>query len=683
MIALVVMVCSALVAGGVAPEGEGAGLQRFLVVPTYTETNPGQSVTLRCEVANKGGECRWEKDGSPVGIFRDKYEWAGDTAAGDCSLVIRDVEAEYDDGVWQCQVTASNFRRADSLISDGAEVVVRSPPRALHLLTKQGAVEAGAAVRATAGSSLDIKCVASGGNPAPVLRFSVAGAELTSETEQINTRLPGGGWRSSLQLTGYIPGRAEDGAEVRCAAQHEAVPASAPLEVRARLDILHAPRVAAVLTNTSRLERGDTLGLSCQVEANPPAQVSWRRGEAGPVVGRGEQLAVSAAELSITEDNIFICEAENEVGISEAAARAVTVSHAPVITSVGPEPSLMLLRGHALVLSCGAAASPAPTYTWLQRTAAGEEVVRQQAESGQLRLASAGYGEAGQWVCRASNSLGEVTSEPVSVEVRGPPSLQPATRDTRLLEVAEGDTVAIEVQFCSNPAPALVWTRGLDIVQQTPRLRYTVASLAGHCARAALTIAAASAEEAGTYVLTVENEHGAARQQLEVAVTEAVLSRELIIGIVAGSLLTLAILVFVTVSRCCRAEAAAASAGAKDLESCGTSTTSDNNKNEKLESDEEIVFNESYEQFAPDLVPAPSEPRRPQQQQPPAYNDLCNFPRAAGGGSMRVTAAAVDRMIHSYNNNILDHINTVNFSNYHNQDNIYYWRQNFDDKIYS
>ena len=148
MIALVVMVCSALVAGGVATEGEGAGLQRFLVVPTYTETNPGQSVTLRCEVANKGGECRWEKDGSPVGIFRDKYEWAGDTAAGDCSLVIRDVEAEYDDGVWQCQVTASNFRRADSLISDGAEVVVRSPPRALHLLTKQGAVEAGAAAGA-------------------------------------------------------------------------------------------------------------------------------------------------------------------------------------------------------------------------------------------------------------------------------------------------------------------------------------------------------------------------------------------------------------------------------------------------------------------------------------------------------------------------------------------------------
>ena len=33
-------------------------VQEFLSVPTYSEVNPGQSVTLLCEVANKGGECR-------------------------------------------------------------------------------------------------------------------------------------------------------------------------------------------------------------------------------------------------------------------------------------------------------------------------------------------------------------------------------------------------------------------------------------------------------------------------------------------------------------------------------------------------------------------------------------------------------------------------------------------------
>ena len=81
-----------------------AAVQEFISVPTYSEVNPGQSVTLVCEVAHKGGECRWEKDGNPVGIFEDKYEWAGNLNEGNCSLAILDASSEYDDGVWQCQV---------------------------------------------------------------------------------------------------------------------------------------------------------------------------------------------------------------------------------------------------------------------------------------------------------------------------------------------------------------------------------------------------------------------------------------------------------------------------------------------------------------------------------------------------------------------------------------------------
>ena len=110
-----------------------AALQRFSAVPTYTEVNPGQQAVLLCQVENKGGECRWEKDGQPVGLFPGKYEWAGQVEAGNCSLAILDLSAEFDDGVWQCQVTASNFRRGDSLISEGAEVVVRAAPALLSV----------------------------------------------------------------------------------------------------------------------------------------------------------------------------------------------------------------------------------------------------------------------------------------------------------------------------------------------------------------------------------------------------------------------------------------------------------------------------------------------------------------------------------------------------------------------
>ena len=163
-------------------------------------------------------------------------------------------------------------------------------------------------------------------------------------------------------------------------------------------------------------------------------------------------------------------------------------------------------------------------------------------------------------------------------------------------------------------------------------------------------------------------------------VTKSLLSREIIIAIVAGSLITTTILLFVVLSRCCSARAEGKTE-VKDVESCGTSTTSDNNKNEKLEqSDEDImVFNESYEKFEHDIFPtsAPLPYKH-------SYNELCNFPRSSNGGSMRVTNQRnIDHMINMYNSNILDHINTINYSNYNKEDNIYYYRQNFDNKIYS
>ena len=104
--------------------GSAKAAQRFLEPPTYREVNPGGSVLMSCMVEDMKGECRWEKDGVPVGLYPGKYEMVG-AGAGDCSLRILAASMEYDNGVWQCQVTASDFKQKDTLISDGAMLVVR------------------------------------------------------------------------------------------------------------------------------------------------------------------------------------------------------------------------------------------------------------------------------------------------------------------------------------------------------------------------------------------------------------------------------------------------------------------------------------------------------------------------------------------------------------------------------
>ena len=86
----------------------------------------------------KGKKNRLELVTIPATIHPGKYEWAGQNGKvvqggevpssledGDCSLRILNANLEYDDGVWQCQVTPSAFNTRDALISEGAELVVR------------------------------------------------------------------------------------------------------------------------------------------------------------------------------------------------------------------------------------------------------------------------------------------------------------------------------------------------------------------------------------------------------------------------------------------------------------------------------------------------------------------------------------------------------------------------------
>ena len=102
-----------------------SAVQSWAEQPRYQEVNPFGNLILPCVVNDMRGQCRWEKDGSPVGMFPTKYEWAGTPETGDCSLRVLSAELQYDDGVWQCQVTPSSFKEKDALISEGAQLVVR------------------------------------------------------------------------------------------------------------------------------------------------------------------------------------------------------------------------------------------------------------------------------------------------------------------------------------------------------------------------------------------------------------------------------------------------------------------------------------------------------------------------------------------------------------------------------
>ena len=97
-------------------------LQSFMAMPVDTEVEAGASVTLECVVAELGGECRWEREGLPMGAERGKYELE------ECSLRILEAEHQYDGGQWVCQVSASDIEAGDSLVSKPASLTVIKRP---------------------------------------------------------------------------------------------------------------------------------------------------------------------------------------------------------------------------------------------------------------------------------------------------------------------------------------------------------------------------------------------------------------------------------------------------------------------------------------------------------------------------------------------------------------------------
>jgi hypothetical protein len=95
--------------------------------------NPNEDAQLNCRIIDRRGSCSWQKDNKPVGMYPKKYEWASGSASsiglqsntGDCSIVIRAATLDFDDGLWECQVTASDFTTQDALTSQPVRLVVR------------------------------------------------------------------------------------------------------------------------------------------------------------------------------------------------------------------------------------------------------------------------------------------------------------------------------------------------------------------------------------------------------------------------------------------------------------------------------------------------------------------------------------------------------------------------------
>ncbi|XP_020282906.1 hemicentin-2-like isoform X2 [Pseudomyrmex gracilis] len=546
------------------------GIQQFEETPQYTEVNPGQDAKLVCRVLGKRGQCIWQKDQKPIGMQLKKYEWVGSPDIGDCSLWVRSAALEFDDGLWQCQVTASDFTTQDALASEPARLVVRVSPQRPQIEYADRLILPGSNVTARAGEIATLTCRARYGNPSPLIKWYVGETEVRTLRPQVNsTEVDNPRTWATYSVCEILAERARYGQAIRCVAIHPAYPnptMSSSTEVR--FDVRYAPETRLVGVPTGQLEEGrDQLEVRCLADANPPASILWRKrkGEGvTEVASIGETLMFSP--IYRNHAAVYLCEASNIEGESSPISVQVSVNYPPTINVVGPERLTTALLYSGASFECHADAMPPAEYRWAQIFTDGRMPL--ECGTGQrLILTNVTYEQQGQYICLASNKINgnirEVKSDPVSLQVVGAPRVvKPAITEKFVVVTTEGSPARLEIRLCSDPKPRLVaWEWGSTRLHAGEVLepRYRALDLeplaSEDCYLAILELTTTVKEDQRLYHVIVENDRGSDRRVLMLRVDEPG-QIPLVIGAVAGfTVLAVLIMGFVCFlrsdSRCC------------------------------------------------------------------------------------------------------------------------------------
>lgn len=540
--------------------GTAASVQEFEVTPSDTEVNPGNAVTLRCKVRNRRGECVWLKNGHALGRIPDKYDFDREPQDGDCSVQIRKTTLEEDDGSWQCQVTRASLQDAP-LNSNEVKLVVREQPHPPRLEEGTNPLPPGGHFKTKAGDPRRFQCVSRKGNPPASLRWFLDSQDLSHLANQTNqTDVEKRGTWQALSVFDYTFVKADNRRELKCVAYHgayEEAPGGAGLghrDVAVTLDVMYPPEIKYEGNPREEVEEGTSLTLSCVSDANPPANIVWRKSGQSSIYDINQSIHFPSIQR--TDSGVYSCSAKNDFGDSPEMQVTVNVKFRPKIIRVEPPSTATFNVGEVMALNCVAEGNPVPKISWLQQSGRDPNIWNIRGRNATLAIANASYSHQGVYRCEASNTIRNqpyrVQSQEIRIDIRGPPEVLLESSKTRDVVTANKEEDAtITVVFCSDPKPIeAIWGWGSYKLKTGNSLGRFVAEplLADEeledCYESRLVIQRVESDDFRKFTLFVDNGKGKASYSVALEVKEP-LSMTLVIGITIGGILF--IVVFLTI----------------------------------------------------------------------------------------------------------------------------------------
>ncbi|XP_060643045.2 neural cell adhesion molecule 1 isoform X22 [Anolis sagrei] len=254
--------------------------------------------------------------------------------------------------------------------------------------------------------------------------------------------------------------------------------------------------------------------LVCDAEGFPEPTISWTKD--GESIERGEDdekygFSYDGSELTIrkvekNDEAEYVCIAENKAGEHDATIH-LKVFAKPKITYVENKTAMEL--DDQITLTCEASGDPIPSITWRtstrnisneEKTLDGRIVVRSHARVSSLTLKDIQYTDAGEYVCIASNTIGQ-DSQAMYLEVQYAPKLQGPVA----VYTWEGNQVNITCEVFAYPSAVISWFRDGQLL---PSSNYSNIRIYNTPSASYLEVTPDSENDFGNYNCTAVNRIG-------------------------------------------------------------------------------------------------------------------------------------------------------------------------------
>ncbi|XP_014640645.1 PREDICTED: neural cell adhesion molecule 1 isoform X7 [Ceratotherium simum simum] len=286
-----------------------------------------------------------------------------------------------------------------------------------------------------------------------------------------------------------------------------------PPTVQARQSIVNA---------TANL--GQSVTLVCDAEGFPEPTMSWTKDGEQIENEEDEKYLFSddSSELTIrrvdkNDEAEYVCIAENKAGEQDASIH-LKVFAKPKITYVENQTAMELEE--QVTLTCEASGDPIPSITWRtstrnisseEKTLDGHMVVRSHARVSSLTLKSIQYTDAGEYICTASNTIGQ-DSQSMFLEVQYAPKLQGPVA----VYTWEGNQVNITCEVFAYPSATISWFRDGQLL---PSSNYSNIKIYNTPSASYLEVTPDSENDFGNYNCTAVNRIG--QESLEFILVQA------------------------------------------------------------------------------------------------------------------------------------------------------------------